>query len=130
MRGKNMTEKTIYIANDGTEFNTFMDCFDYENYNDIIKFKDTALLFDKNYNQINLNDIGNYSFIYYIKALTDEAAQFLEKFLDDYNNPWNQEKPYSVKAGIWAFSGGYWYSKKNLEACINGLQKIYTKAFE
>lgn len=120
-----MTKEITYIANDGTKFEDYNKCLDYENKDKYLEFKDTALLFDRNGNQMPLcANVFRYQTCY-IKALTDEAAQFMAKTFKEYNNPWtitswsDWDNYNPIKAGVWVRYEGKWISATELQSWLN-----------
>lgn len=50
-----------YVADDGMEFDTEQECLDYER--EQMKIKDNFVLYDKDLNKIDINDINNYEYL-------------------------------------------------------------------
>lgn len=95
-----MRVETRYYANDGTRFDTRLECEEYEQKVESDKFKDTALLFDEDGKPLYLTSDGYESAIY-IVCKTDEAAQFVYKQMGHcLYTPWDS---YGVipRAGCW-----------------------------
>lgn len=87
-----MTEKIIYIANDGKEFDNENDCLNYEFEQSIKDF--TVKIWDENKNPLAFNSQLNLEKIWYIKIEHPQQA----KILDDLHE----------QAGLYTpFNGNY-----------------------
>lgn len=121
-----MTTKTVrtYYADDGTEFDNFIDCFDYENQDKYKEFENTALIFHEFGHQMPLNS-NNFKHAAYIKAVTNEAAQFMAKTFKKFHTPWNTNSyddlndNYPITAGGWAYKGDRWISTTELQSWLS-----------
>lgn len=100
-----------YIAEDGTHFDTEWECADYESKLRMNAFKDTALLFDIHGQRLPLKE-KNFEAAYYIKALTDEAAEYMAELASGWENPWGRSK--EAKAGFWVYIGDEWTPAKTI----------------
>ena len=60
-----------YVADDGTEFDTEQDCLDYER--EQMKIKENFVLYDKDFNKIDINDTDNYEYLYIISDVQGVA---------------------------------------------------------
>lgn len=67
-----------YVADDGTEFNTEQDCLDYEN--EQINIRNNFILYDKDFNKIDINDIYSYEYLYIISNV-QEVAEYLKHWV-------------------------------------------------
>lgn len=99
-----MTEKIIYIANDGTIFDNESECLDYEFGQTIKGF--TVKVWDENRNPLEFNSELDIEKIWYIKIEHPEQAKILDElheraglytpFDGDYNRN---------LIGLWWYSG-------------------------
>lgn len=109
-----MTVKKIYISDDGIEFQNEWECADYEAKIRANRFKDAALLFDKDGKPLCLTEKG-FEEAWFIRCKTKEAAEYLfNEFGDTYDNPWWGSHAYDLKAGCWYYEGDYWLATDEL----------------
>ena len=111
-----------YVANDGTEFDTEQECLDYER--EQMKIKENFVLYDKDFNKIDINDTDNYEYLYIISDV-QKVAEYLHYwvgFCDGLND-----------IGLfWLNDEGEWksvndlidYHKKELERLTKAVNKI------
>jgi len=97
---------TTYIANDGTEFHTQIDCVEYEEKQRDKEFKNTAFLFNQYGEQLKITGMG-FEQANFILAKTDEAAQYLFDKFSGYITPWDRGNN-AIVAGCWFFDGQDW----------------------
>lgn len=67
-----------YVADDGMEFDTEKECLDYER--EQMKIKDNFVLYDKDFNKIDINDINNYEYLYIISDVQG-VAEYLRNWV-------------------------------------------------
>jgi len=60
-----------YVADDGMEFDTEQECLDYER--EQMKIKENFVLYDKDFNKIDINDTDNYEYLYIISDVQGVA---------------------------------------------------------
>ena len=66
-----------YVADDGMEFDTEKECLDYERKQ--MKIKDNFVLYDKDFNKIDINDINNYEYLCIISDVQG-VAEYLRNW--------------------------------------------------
>lgn len=94
-----------YVACDGKKFEDEWECQEYEEALEATKYQDTALLFDLGGKPLPLSQEG-FQGAFIVKAVTDEAAQYMAEAFHDYWNPWSRDcrwTPSEAKAGCWIF---------------------------
>lgn len=111
-----------YVANDGMEFDTEQECLNYEH--EQMKISDNFVLYDKDFNKIDINDINNYAYIYIISDVqgVTEYLRYWVGFSDGLND-----------IGLfWLNDEGDWesvnnlidYHKKELDRLTKAVDKI------
>ena len=80
-----MTVKTVYIADDGTSFNTEQACYDYEIKQSLIYNKDIKW-FSETMHPLEKTP-ENWEIVRFIKFADREADQFFHDFVED-NDKW------------------------------------------
>ena len=82
-----MTEKTIYIAFDGKEFEDYSECERYESKELQDKYEESLFVYDGDGNKISLDeDYRIYQDSYYITCKTKGALDYLNEIFDRYVN--------------------------------------------
>lgn len=121
-----MTTEITYIADDGTRFDYEYECEQYEAAKRAEKFKDTALLFDRNGKTLPLDE-ESFEDAYFLKAVTDEAAQYMAEIFECWTTPWNSEYTdftQGIEAGCWAYINEKWSSIDDVKNIIKILREI------
>lgn len=119
--------RTIYIAVDGTEFDSAEDCKEYE------RSKGTGIegqifLYDVGFNLVSPID-STPDEIYYVNILTEEAFEWFNAWCKDYavESPWDR----TMRAPIKAHTGVFVYDDEkewvHLESEIARLNGIVNK---
>lgn len=99
---------TQYIAEDGKIFSNEEACARYEYEMRLTKFADTILLFDRDFQRLELNGELNFDDVYCVACKTDEAARDLyNEFCHDYI-PFDTYM--DCRAGIWHYIDSGWTS--------------------
>lgn len=83
-----MTEKTIYIAFDGKQFDYKDDCVKYEATTELKEIGDDLLLYDKDGNRIEAINGESIDKIEYIIIKSERAYNFLAEKIDYYGYPY------------------------------------------
>lgn len=95
--------RTIYIAVDGTEFDSVEDCQEYER-NNGTGLEGQIFLYDGDFNLVNPID-STPEEIYYVNILTEEAFEWFEAWCKDYGveSPWDRTMRDPIKAHTGVF---------------------------
>ncbi len=112
----------IYVAEDGTKFNSKTDCLNYEEKLNIQNFSDTALLYDRDGYKLPLTHKG-FSDAIYIVAKTDAAALFMDDFFGNWDTPWTNGG--MCKAGCWVFYIDKWRCADEILQIADTIKQIY-----
>lgn len=122
--------KYYYVANDGKEFETEKECFDYEInllYGNAIKNKELQMFNQTRKKTTNVNDC------YYLKCDSIEACELFIALSDEEGLPTPFIKGqygnglYEVKVGIWYYdiSKEEWISLEDLENTAKEIKEIF-----
>ena len=116
-----------YVADDGTEFDTEKECLDYER--EQMKIKENFVLYDKDFNKIDINDTDNYEYLYIISDVQG-VAEYLRYWvgfcdgLDDTGLYWLNGD------GDWEFVNDLIdHHKKELDILETAVRKIQPLEF-
>lgn len=96
---------TIYIADDGKQFEYEDECLAYEKEIRIKRFSNAIFIFDEEGKQLEFNK-SNFEISYYILCKTKEAAAYMYNEFCDYDLPWGTLE--EISAGLWYYDGDEW----------------------
>lgn len=83
-----MTEKTIYIAFDGVEFDDYSKCEEYERRMAAVQYGNTLFVYDEDGERIdNLNEYKLYNCSTYIQCYDKKAFDYINDIMAGYNRP-------------------------------------------
>ena len=92
-----MKEVRYWVAEDGTRFNDYFDCYQYERKTELRKFKNDFIFFDVDCRLLSI-DRANTDNIEYIIVKTIECAEMLNEWFEEdgvtspFENRPNEEK--------------------------------------
>ena len=105
-----MKEVKYWEAEDGTKFETYWECHQYERNIKLQKFKNDFIFFDESRKPLNINEI-NTANVNYLIVKTIECAKNLEEWFEEtgLENPF-EIRPDKEKIGTfrWEDSAGEW----------------------
>lgn len=132
-----MTEKTIYIAFDGKEFDNEYDCREYELSENAKNIGDDLLMYDENGKQMFITQSDcNYNRIDYVIFKSKIAYDcFTKKMLYDYDIPYPNEEEVKSNNYKCSYYYDYEYDKwrdinnkiAELQSQIDNLSKYIVK---
>lgn len=117
-----MTTVTTYIAEDGTKFDSEWECMDYEAEQEAKEYADTAFLFDDKGERLSLHS-DSFNEAFFIKATTNEAAQFMAERFEGWSTPW-YDRGIAPQAGMWVFFNEEWTALEEIEHAYKMMQKL------
>ena len=120
-----MIEKTIYIADDGTEFDNEDECLRYESKIALSELGDRILFFDENRRPLELS-CDNYEKCFYI-VIKDESA--ISHFISTMEDEGYSELPHSV--GVYEYNTytDKWVNlSEKVANIINLIKELYDNA--
>lgn len=119
-----------YVAIDGMKFDTEQGCLKYEQ--EQMKISDNFVLYDKDFNKIDINDINNYAYIYIISDVQG-VAEYLHHWVGLRDELWVGFSDGLNDIGLfWLNDEGEWesvnnlinYHKKELDRLTKAVDKI------
>ena len=115
-----MTEKTIYIAFDGKEFEDYSECERYESKELQNKYGESLVVYDKDGKKISLGeDYRLCQDSYYITCKTKGALDYLNEIFDRYVNTIDYDGKFPASF-YYDFTANRW---KEIATHIKELQK-------
>ena len=115
-----MTEKTVYIAFDGEEFEDYNECERYESKELQNKYEESLFVYNKDGKKISLDeDYYLCQDSYYITCKTKEALDYLNKIFDGYVNTIDYDGKFPASF-YYDFTADRW---KEIATHIKELQK-------
>ena len=115
-----MTEKTIYIAFDGKEFEDYSECERYESKELQNKYGESLFVYNEDGKKISLDeDCRLCQDSYYITCKTKEALDYLNKIFDGYVNTIDYDGKFPASF-YYDFTADRW---KEIATHIKELQK-------
>lgn len=122
-----MTTKTLYIADDGEEFETEKECYEYEHRFDKIK-QSNILFFNNDKKLLNKEDIENcITSCFGLYVSTEEEAKLLYDAFEYYGieNPWSRYDE-TFTTGYFIYTS-YWQNVENELNYWNNIKNTFIK---
>ena len=115
-----MTEKTVYIAFDGEEFEDYNECERYESKELQNKYGESLFVYNEDGKKISLDEDDRLcQDSYYITCKTKEALDYLNKIFDGYVNTIDYDGKFPASF-YYDFTANRW---KEIATHIKELQK-------
>lgn len=119
-----MIEKTIFVVQDGTRFDSEEECLNYELSEDAKGMKGQIFFYDSNFSELPLTAIKE---VVYAHILTETAGQWFEdknKFLG-YHSPWDYNKNLPLTGIFWKAYSNIWFElETTYEILKSQIEKI------
>lgn len=95
-----MTTKTIYIAEDGQEFENEDLCYEHERKVELEECRDQVFIYDSDGQMLDIFERDVFCDAEVVICKTDYAAHIMQKYFADRYTPWNDNP---TQAGQWLY---------------------------